>query len=252
LDTRTFPDETAALWEAYRARGSAEARERLILLYAPLVKYVAGRIRSRAPGYVEQAELTSVGIFGLIDAIQRFDPARGVRFESYALTRIRGAILDELRRVDRVPRSVRATYRRIEEAEAELQSELKRTPTDEEVAAHLGLEIAVVRDVMRRVGEAAVLGLDQIVYSSQEDGAALIDRVTGMLGEPSAGPAAQERRTLVVDAINALEERERIVVTLYYYGGMTLGDIAEVLGLSEARVCQIRSKAVQALRGAWS
>jgi len=249
-EARTFPDDTAAWWEAYRARGSAEARERLILHYAPLVKYAASRIGSRAPGFVEQADLASVGIFGLIDAIERFDPDRGARFESYALTRIKGAILDELRRIDRVPRSVRTMSHRIDEAQADLQSQLQRSPTDEEVADRLGVPVGQVWDVMRQVGEAAVLGLDQLVRGSDDDGATLIDRITGMLGE-AGGPEAQARRTQIVEAINELEERERIVVTLSFYGGMTLADIAEVLGLSEARVCQIRGKAVVALRKAW-
>jgi RNA polymerase sigma factor for flagellar operon FliA len=250
-DITTLTDDTAALWEAYRARGSADARESLILHYAPLVKYVAGRIRSRAPTFVEQADLTSVGIFGLIDAVERFDPARGVRFESYAITRIRGAILDELRKVDRVPRSVRTMARRIDEAQSELQLELKRTPTDEEIAEHLGVDVSAVWDVMRQVGEAAVLGLDQITYGAEGGSASLIDRVIGVPGEPGRGPAAQERRTLLVEAINELEERERMVVTLYYFGGLTLADIAEVMGLSEARICQIRGRAVETLRMVW-
>ena len=149
-----------------------------------------------------------------------------------------------------MPRSVRTMSRRIEEAQAELQSELKRSPTDEEVADRLGVPVAAVRDVMRQVGEAAVLGLDQLVRGADDDGATLIDRITGMVGEPG-GPDAQALTASIVEAINELEERERIVITLSFYGGMTLADIAEVLGLSEARVCQIRGNAVQALRRAW-
>ncbi len=252
-DTTTVTDDADTLWEAYRVGGSTGARERLILHYAPLVKYVAGRIRSRAPVFVEHADLTSVGIFGLIDAVERFDPERGVRFESYAITRIRGAILDELRKVDRVPRSVRTMARRIDEAQSDLQLALQRSPTDEELAGYLAVDVSSVRDVMRQVGEAAVLGLDSITYGSESGpgSAALIDRVVGVPGEPGRGPAAQERRALVVEAINELDDRERMVVTLYYFGGLTLLDIAEIMGLSEARICQIRGQAVESLRLEW-
>ncbi len=248
-DTTTFPTELAELWQEYRGLGSAEARERLILHYAPLVKYAAGRAAGGFPDFVDRDELISSGVLGLIDAVERFDPDRGARFESYALLRIRGAILDELRLVDWLPRSVRSTARQIEQAQDDLESELKRNASDEEVAERLGMEVDSVRRAMQQVGEAAVLGLDHVTVD-QRDGTpdTLIDKVSGLPGEPSQTPDEQERRVHVVESINTLDERERVVVTLYYYGGMTLGDIGEMLGLSEARICQMRGHAIERLR----
>jgi RNA polymerase sigma factor FliA len=248
-DTTTFPNELAELWEEYRELGSAEARERLILHYAPLVRYVAARVAGGFPDFVDRDELASSGVIGLIDAVERFDPERGARFESYALLRIRGSILDELRLVDWLPRSVRSAARQIEQAQEDLESELKRSASDDEVAERLGMEVDDVRRAMQQVGEAAVLGLDHL-SAERDDGKpdTLMDRVSGHPGDPSHTPAEQERRVRVVESINTLEERERVVVTLYYYGGMTLADIGEMLELSEARICQLRGQAIERLR----
>jgi RNA polymerase sigma factor for flagellar operon FliA len=251
-DTTTFPDELAELWQAYREQDSQQARERLILQYAPLVKYVVGRIAGRLPGHVDRADLVSCGVFGLIDAVERFDPRRGARFESYALLRIRGAIMDELRGIDWVPRSVRSMARQIEQAQQDLESEFQRTASDDEVAGRLGLAVADVRSAMQQVGEASVLGLDHVTSDAEENPNSLLHRVSGLPGEPGHTAAEQEQRTQVVETINELEERERLVVTLYYYGGLTLADIAEVLGLSEARVCQMRGHALRELRLLWA
>jgi RNA polymerase sigma factor for flagellar operon FliA len=247
-DTTAFPNELAELWKAYREHDSQQARERLILQYAPLVKYVVGRIAGRLPGHVDRGDLVSSGLFGLIDAVERFDPSRGARFETYALLRIRGAIMDELRVIDWVPRSVRSLARQIEQAQQDLESELQRTATDDEVAERIGLQVEDVRSAMQQVGEAAILGLDHVAADTEESPNSLLHHVSGLPGEPGQTPAEQERRAEVVESINVLEERERLVVTLYYYGGMTLADIGDVLGLSEARVCQMRGHALRELR----
>ncbi len=247
-DTTTFPNDLADAWQEYRAHESPEARERLILHYAPLVKFVAGRVAGNFPDFVERGDLVSSGVFGLIDAIERFDPSRGTRFETYALLRIRGAIMDELRLIDWVPRSVRSMARQVEQAQQDLESELQRTATDEEIAGRLGVGVDDVRTSMRQVGEAAVLGLDYVVADPDDTPNSLVHKVSGYPGEPSQTPAEQEQRTQVVESINQLDERERLVVTLYYYGGLTLADIAEILGLSEARVCQMRGHAIRELR----
>jgi RNA polymerase sigma factor for flagellar operon FliA len=248
----TFPDELAQLWTEYRQHESIEARERLILHYAPLVKYVAGRIAGGFPDFVERGDLVSSGVFGLIDAVERFDPDRGSRFESYALLRIRGSIMDELRMIDWVPRSVRAMARVIDQAQQDLEAELQRNVTDEEVSERLGVDPGDVRDAIRQVGEASVLGLDHVVAGGSERAEALMARISGLPGEPSHTPEAQERRTRIVEAINQLDERERMVVTLYYYGGLTQADIGEILGLSEARVCQMRGQAMGRLRSIYT
>jgi RNA polymerase sigma factor for flagellar operon FliA len=253
FDTTTFPNELAELWQEYRDSGSPDSRERLILHYAPLVKYVAGRIGGRVPDFVERGDLISSGVFGLIEAIDRFDPTRGARFETYAMLRIRGAILDELREIDWLPRSIRAMFRQIEQAQQDLESDLQRNVSDGEVAERLGVGVDDVRRAMRQVGEAAVLGLDHVTFD-RGDGSSetLLDRVAGHPGESSHTPEAQRSRIHLVESINELEERERVVVTLYYYGGLTLADIGDVLGLSEARVCQMRGHALERLRALYA
>jgi RNA polymerase sigma factor for flagellar operon FliA len=249
LDTTTFPDEPAQLWQEYRGCGSPESRERLILHYAPLVKHVAGRIAGGVPDFVERGDLVSSGMFGLIEAIERFDPTRGARFESYAMVRIRGSIVDELREIDWLPRSVRAMFRQIERAQQDLESDLQRNVSDGEVAERLGVDVDDVRRATRQVDEATVLGLDHVTTDRDEGSPeTLLDRVAGLPGEGGHTPDDQRRRTHLVESINELEERERVVVTLYYYGGLTLADIGGVLGLSEARVCQMRGHALVRLR----
>lgn len=251
--TTTFPEHLDGLWREYKRTASPPARERLILHYAPLVKYAAARIGGSLPDFVDRADLVSYGIIGLIDAVERFDPERGPKFEAYALLRIRGAIFDELRTIDWVPRSVRRVARNIEQAQEDLEGELQRMPDEEEVAERAGMEVAEVRDVIRDVTAASVLGLDHLGAGGSEDRpGALLGRVTGLAGDPSSGPAEQERQRQVVEAINALSERERTVVTLYYYGSMTMADIGDVLGCTEARVSQMRSAAVDHLRSLWA
>jgi RNA polymerase sigma factor for flagellar operon FliA len=245
------PDGLDRLWEDYRATGAPEARERLILHYVPLVKYVAARVAARAPAFVQRSDLASAGVFGLIASIDRYDPGRGIRFETYAISRIRGAILDELRVQDRLPRSVRTMARRIDGARAELAATLKRSPSDHEVAALLEVDVTVVREALRSLRASAVIDLDRVIHPDAGDGEPLLERVTGVTGGPLQDPAHQDRRTRLVDAINALEERERLVLTLYYFGALTLADIAEVIGLSEARVWQVRARAVERLRDEW-
>jgi RNA polymerase sigma factor for flagellar operon FliA len=248
-DTTAFPEGLAEIWQEYRHGASPAAREHLILHYAPLVKYVASRVAGGFPDFVERGDLVSSGMFGLIEAIERFDLDRGARFETYAILRIRGSILDELRVIDWVPRSVRSMARKIERAQQDLESDLQRNVSDEEVAERLGVDVDDVRQAMRQVGEATVLGLDHTSLDADDEASkTLLDRVAGHPGETSHTPDAQERRVHIVDSINELEERERVVVTLYYYGGLTLADIGDVLGLSEARVCQVRGHALERLR----
>ena len=248
-DTTAFPERLAEIWQEYRYGESSEARERLILHYAPLVKYVASRVAGGFPEFVERGDLVSSGVFGLMEAIERFDPDRGARFETYAILRIRGSILDELRVIDWVPRSVRSMARKIDQAQQDLEADLQRNVSDEEVADRLGVDVDDVRQAMRQVGEATLLGLDHVPRDDDDDAPkTLLDRVAGHPGETSHTPDAQERRVDIVDSINELEERERVVVTLYYYGGLTLADIGDVLGLSEARVCQVRGHAIEQLR----
>ncbi len=252
-ERRTGPgaaDELQALWDEFKATGSPRARERLILHYAPLVKYVASRVATGLPASVEQADLVSYGMFGLIDALEKFEPARGNKFETYAIPRIKGAIIDELRAMDWVPRSVRFKAREIEKAYQDLETMLKRTPTEREIADRLGVSVAELHDIVNQVSFVSVLALDELLAVGNDRGerVSLLDTLADRTGDPTLGLEGQETRGLLAAAINSLSEREKIVVTLYYFEGLTLAEIGEILGVTESRVFQIHTKAVGQLR----
>jgi RNA polymerase sigma factor for flagellar operon FliA len=247
---KRIPDELAALWADFKATASPQARERLILHYAPLVKYVASRVATGLPATVEQADLVSYGMFGLIDALEKFEPARGNKFETYAIPRIKGAIIDELRAMDWVPRSVRFKARGIEKAYSDLESMMKRAPSEKEVAARLGVTLKELHDVITQISFVSVLALDELlsVGSDRGEQVSLLDTLADRGSDVSMGLEGQETRGLLAAAINSLSEREKIVVTLYYFEGLTLAEIGEILGVTESRVCQIHTKAVNQLR----
>jgi RNA polymerase sigma factor FliA len=244
-------DALAAIWHAFKSSGDVAARERLILQYAPLVKYVASRVATGLPASVDQADLVSYGMFGLIDALQKFEPVRGNKFETYAIPRIRGAIIDELRAMDWVPRSVRFKQREIEKALADLESMLKRQPTEKELAERLGMSMHELHEVITQISFVSVLALDETVSVGADRGekVSLVDTLADKGFDPSTGVESQETRGLLAAAINELSEREKIVVTLYYFEGLTLAEIGDILGVTESRVCQIHTKAVGVLRG---
>jgi RNA polymerase sigma factor for flagellar operon FliA len=243
------PEKTQieALWELFKAQGDASMRERLILHYSPLVKYVAGRVGAGLPRSVDQNDLASYGLFGLIDAIDKFEPDRGFKFETYAINRIKGAILDELRALDWVPRSVRSRARRIETGIAELEHKLQRPPTEEELATHVDMGIDELRDSLAEIGRSGMAALDELVSSDSQTSMGEMLADPGGVSPEMAFQAEETRRGLV-DAIQRLPERERLVVTLYYYEGMTLAEIGDVLGVTESRVCQIHAKTMMSLR----
>jgi RNA polymerase sigma factor for flagellar operon FliA len=251
VDAQQQIDELQALWREFKDSRSAEARERLILHYAPLVKYVASRVATGLPSSVEQADLVSYGMFGLIDALQKFEPGRGNKFETYAIPRIRGAIIDELRAMDWVPRSVRFKQREIEKALADLESMLKRQPSEKELAERLGMSLHELHEVVTQISFVSVLALDETVSVGADRGekVSLVDTLADKGFDPISGVESQETRGLLAAAINELSEREKIVVTLYYFEGLTLAEIGEILGVTESRVCQIHTKAVGVLRG---
>lgn len=243
------PEQTQieALWVRFKDDGDPSIRERLILHYSPLVKYVAGRVGAGLPRSVDQGDLASYGLFGLIDAIDRFEPDRGFKFETYAINRIRGAILDELRALDWVPRSVRSRARLIETGITELEHKLQRTPTEEEIAAHVDMGLDDLRDALAEIGRSGIAALDEFVSgdSNTSMGEMLADP-SGI--SPEQAFQAEETRRHLVDAIGRLPNRDRLVVTLYYYEGMTLAEIGDVLGVTESRVCQIHAKTMMSLR----
>ena len=244
-------DELGRHWAAFKGEASPSAREKLILHYAPLVKYVASRVATGLPASVEQADLVSYGMFGLMDALGKFEPGRGNKFETYAIPRIKGAIIDELRAMDWVPRSIRFKAREIDKANADLEAMLKRQPSEKELAERLGVTLRELHDVVSQISFVSVLALDEMVSVGADRGeqVSLIDTLADKGIDPTQGVESQETRGLLAAAINDLSEREKIVVTLYYFEGLTLAEIGEILGVTESRVCQIHTKAVGVLRG---
>jgi RNA polymerase sigma factor for flagellar operon FliA len=247
--SEVVPETIDELWALYKAQGDRPNRDRIILHYAPLVKYVAGRVGSGLPHSVDQGDLVSYGVIGLIDAIEKFEPERAVKFETYAMTRIRGAILDELRALDWVPRSVRAKARAADRAFAKLEHDLARAPSDEELAAELGIAPRELSDLFRQTSVAAVLQLDESLYAREERGELTLgDSLADRGQSPAAVVESAETKEVLIHAIAGLGDRERTVLTLYYYEGLNLAEIGSVLGVTESRACQIHTKAVLQLR----
>jgi RNA polymerase sigma factor for flagellar operon FliA len=226
-----------------------------VVAYSPLVKYVAGRMSSGLPAHVEEADLISYGLLGLIDAIERFDLEREIKFETYAIARIKGAIVDELRAQDWVPRSVRARARDIERVHRRLEHVLQRTPTDEEMAEALELTVEEFHDWLLRISQSTVVALDELwtVADASGDQVSLLDTLQDpKAGDPLKILAASELKERLAAAILALPERERLVIALYYYENLTLREIGEVLTVTESRVSQLHTQAVLRLRSRMS
>ena len=236
-------------WERFKSESDERAREGLILHYSPLIKFVAGRVGVGLPRNVEQSDLISYGMFGLIDAIDKFDLTRNIKFETYAVNRIRGAILDELRALDWVPRSVRARAREIQRSLDELEHNLKRSVTEDELADHMGISLATLQEQLGEIAGLGFVALDELLDPSERGSATVGDLLSdARVGAPGESFEKQETRYFLTDAINRLPERERLVVTLYYYEGLTLAEIGLVLGVTESRICQIHTKSVMSLR----
>jgi len=250
-DVRTGDDVEAgivALWRSYGESCDHDQRDRLVLHYAPLVKYVAGRVGTGLPAHVDVADLIQSGIFGLVDAIEKFEPERGLKFETYAMQRIRGAILDDLRSQDWVPRSVRSRARDVERALERLGAKLQRTPTDRELAAELKIGLAELRELYGQLQLTSVVALDELI-APNKGGSSLAESLPDEGAEdPIASLVDQDSRRQLADAIAQLAERDRVVVTLYYFENLTLAEIGKVLGVTESRVCQLHTRAVLRLR----
>ena len=251
LETNVKTVELRDLWRRYKSDGDRRARERLVVAYSPLVKYVAGRTAAGLPPHVEEADLISYGLVGLISAIERFDPSREIKFETYAITRIKGAIIDELRSMDWVPRSVRARAREIERANSKLEHRLQRAATDTELAAELGITEEELQQSLLAISHSSIAALDELwsVSDSSGDQVSLMDT----LEDPGAPDPARaldmgDMKDRIADAIARLPEREKLVIALYYYENLTLREIGEVLGVTESRISQLHTKAVLRLR----
>jgi len=229
---------------------SDQEREALILEYAPLIRYVAVRIAMRLPSHVSLEDLISAGVLGLIDAVDKYDPDKNVKFKTYAEFRIRGAILDELRSMDWVPRSVRKKSTNLESVYNKLQNRLGRPATDEEVSDELGVSLEDFHQLLEEVKGVSLLSLeDKDTFLGNLEG----DQVTDALGrddleDPLALLGLAQLREQVAQAIDGLPEKEKLVVSLYYYDELTMREIGEVLGYTESRISQMHTKAILRLR----
>jgi RNA polymerase sigma factor for flagellar operon FliA len=238
-----------AMWHSYISKREPEMRERIIVQYAPLVKYVVGRLALNLPTVIDSDDVISYGTIGLIDAVERFDPSRGIKFETYAIARIRGAIIDALRQLDQIPRTARQRAREIEAAMVELEERLKRPPTDEEVAKHLNMDVEKYREACVRTN-VTTTSLDSLLSTDDEDGGggkayAFEDRDSP---DPAAATERREAEKALVLAVKKLPERERLVLSLYYYEELTMKEISRVMEISESRVCQLHAQAILRLR----
>jgi RNA polymerase sigma factor for flagellar operon FliA len=236
------------LWAEFKQSGSQTLRNQLIVYYAPFVKYVAGRVLGGLPRHFDEDDLVSYGIIGLIDAIERFEPERDLRFETYAIPRIKGAIIDELRSIDWVPRSVRTKGRAVEQAVSHLEATLRRTPTDVEVASELELSVDDFHKVLRSVSTVGVMALDEVMRGDRSERSTLGDSLPDRGVGPVDTLEAKESKQALIEAVEGMPERERTVLLMYYYDELTLSEIGEVLGVTESRVCQIHTKALLQLR----
>jgi RNA polymerase sigma factor for flagellar operon FliA len=229
-------------WTEYLAAPTRWARDRLVVRYTPLVRVVAHRVMAGLPTHVDHADLTQSGVFGLIDAIERFDPERCPRFEGFAVQRIRGAILDELRAQDWVPRTVRGRVRELERAQERLERRLQRAATDREIAAEMHLPL---REVQGLIGQVQVLSVEAL----DEIGGGVADLFTDAAPDPMSVVQARETMRQLNAAVAGLGERDRTVVQLYYLENRTLAEIGRMLGVTESRVCQLHARLVGRLRG---
>ncbi|WP_243792861.1 RNA polymerase sigma factor WhiG [Saccharopolyspora gloriosae] len=250
-DQRSADDVEAgivALWHAFGEHRDQGLRDRLVLHYAPLVKYVAGRVGTGLPSHVEVSDLVQSGIFGLVDAIEKFEPERGLKFETYAMQRIRGAILDDLRAQDWVPRSVRSRARDLERALERLEAKLQRHATDVELADELEVSADELHDLFAQLQMTSVVALDDLISVGRGTASLAETLPDDRAEDPVAALVDRDSRRQLAEAVERLSDRDRVVVTLYYFENLTLAEIGKVLGVTESRVCQLHTRAVLRLR----
>ncbi|AFG38129.1 RNA polymerase sigma factor WhiG [Spirochaeta africana] len=238
------------LWQLYRDSKDPAIRDRLIRQYSPLVKYVAGKVAVGMPQNVEFDDLVGYGVFGLFDAIEKFDPNKHVKFKTYAVTRIRGAIFDELRSIDWVPRSVRQKTREVEQVIRDLEASLGRAATDQEIANAMGVTIKDFEKTMMKISGTSILSLNDVWYTGDEsDNVSIADSIES---SPSLNPDVivekDEIRRVIVQSIQELPEKEKKVLVLYYYEDLTLKEIGAILKVTESRISQLHTRAIMRLR----
>ena len=239
------------LWVKYCKSRDIKLREYFVKKYSPLVKYVAGKIAIGLPQTVEFDDLVSYGVLGLLDAIERFDPKRNIKFKTYAMTRIRGAIIDELRSIDWIPRSVRKKAKELEAVIGELESKLGRAAEDDELANALGINAAELQKLFTEIGGTTIVSMNDVWFlGSDDDEISMIESVeSSNVLNPDVMVQKEEVKKIIIDVINCLPEKEKQVIVLYYYEDLTLKEIGEVLSITESRVSQLHTKAILRLRG---
>ena len=238
--------ERQKIWEKYTKNPTQEMREQIIIEYAPLVKIVAGRLSMYLGGNVEYEDLVSYGVFGLIDAIDKFDTNKDVKFETYASLRIRGSILDQIRKMDWIPRTVRQRQRKIDEAIKSLEARTGKTPTDEMLAEELGVSGEELLSWQSQLKVTNVVSLNEFVESGNEP--VMDAKGNFRFAQPEEVIAETELKRMLKDAMQLLTEKEQKVILLYYYEDLTLKEISRVLEVSESRISQLQTKALQKMK----
>jgi RNA polymerase sigma factor for flagellar operon FliA len=239
------------LWQEYRKTKNPEIREYFVIKYSPLVKYVAGKVAIGMPQQVEFEDLVSYGAFGLLDAIEKYDPERDIKFKTYAMTRIRGSIFDELRNIDWVPRTLRQKAKQLEEAIITLENKLGHSVDDEEIAKEMGISNQELQELFSKISGASVISLNDVWYTGDDnDQVSFMDTIESPESlNPENIIEKEEIRSVIVEAIKQLPDKEKKVIVLYYYEDLTLKEIGEVLEVTESRVSQLHTKAILRLRG---
>lgn len=238
------------LWILYKKDRNPEIRDRFVRQYAPLVKYVAGKVAIGMPHNVEFDDLVGFGVFGLFDAIEKFDPEKHVKFKTYAVTRIRGAIFDELRSIDWVPRSVRQKAREVEDAVRRLETNLGRSAGDKEIAKEMGIGIDEFQKLMLKISGTSILSLNDVWYTGEDnDKVSIVESIESPQSlNPDTIVEKEEIKRVIIEAINELPDKEKKVLVLYYYEDLTLKEIGKVLEVTESRISQLHTKAIMRLR----
>src|SRR5690606_15515981 len=245
------PEQLQKTWIEYKVYKGPESRVELINHYSYLVKITAGRLVTSVPQGMDRDDLVSAGVIGLIKAVDQYDPTRDVKFETYAIALIRGAILEMLRDEDWVPRSIREKLKALDRAEKALEPDLNRPPTHRELSDYMGLSEQEVSDLKVRVGRTNVYSLDDIVGGSGGDGddhIHFIEMIVDEDADPDSEIEGKELRRILASGVDKLPERERLVIALYYFEGLTFKEIGKVLGVSESRVYQLHTQAMGRLR----
>jgi len=248
--TNLTREQLAQLWERYKKNGDLEARNQIIQNFAHLVKITTGRVVTSTPSGIDREDLISAGMLGLIKAVDQFDPSREVKFETYAIALIRGAVLEMLRTEDWLPRSIREKLRALDRTITELSANSTVPLTDEEIANAMGVTQSELQQLYQQEARAGVLSLDDIMGSVDgEEHLHFVDMIVDENSSPDAEAEGREARRILAKGIDKLPDRERLVIALYYYEGLTFKEIGKVLGVSESRVYQLHTQAMLRIRG---